>query len=792
MRKLFIKKNNHGSTLLTVIICLALVSILGSLILSATMTNLQMKMVESKSKRNFYSCEIAMEEIRTGLEELAATKIREVYETDILNNFAAYLTIPEDQRNDKIKKLVAEKILRELGQTDGIASEDLFTEAGILPKIGDLFDLYLTELDKTEASLSRIISSTGDAVVLKDICVKYTKEDYETTITSDIVITLPAFTFTNGTETTIYRMEAPFQSFALVSDGQIRSRHTSGENTVIGSVYAGGGITVDSQITESHTLTLQGGDIISRGDITAVDTGKLIIKGSTLMDGTLKLPVIWADNLKTKTTSLYSAGFTKPTTIEINGVCLVKDDLTLEGSNSYVVLKGAYVGYTGLHTAEGSAIMINGTGSTLDLYDLDSLILAGRAHISVDDDVRMEEDILTGESVAWKSNQRAYLIPGKFITGINHNPITQSDIGEYNVPNVNFTGVPMDSTDPSYLNYVDPLHPYKIAAKQTIEGNSSTILRYYYLDFLSGKQADAYLQEFISKKAPVLNFMEPFTLGRVRLPKSSSEVASVGNLMSYDGVEVKLQNGLSNSYPSDPLASNPDSELDQAIRQLKLDDTVYSNAGLDSGNSVGMLEALYSKITHLLSLQSTKTYRDTDKVVASAVISGGVRWIGDHYAGYTGIQYYGSDKVIDSVDVISPDSFLVIHGDATINTNINGFVIASGNITIGNHVTINGMVISSGERDHDNQLISGGNITVGDNVTVNGRIIAAGNIDLGRNDSFTAANDTSLLHVFELQGEVLQNLFRNAEMSINFTVTEPPDNLVDLSAMISYENWRKD
>ncbi|NLO08600.1 MAG: hypothetical protein GX129_01865, partial [Clostridiales bacterium] len=61
------KLNNQGSTLLTVIIIIAFIGILGSMMLSVTMTNLQMKMIERKSKENFYTCESTLDEMRTRL-----------------------------------------------------------------------------------------------------------------------------------------------------------------------------------------------------------------------------------------------------------------------------------------------------------------------------------------------------------------------------------------------------------------------------------------------------------------------------------------------------------------------------------------------------------------------------------------------------------------------------------------------------------------------------------------------------------------------------------------------------
>ncbi|HKL79079.1 MAG TPA: hypothetical protein VJ888_01445 [Mobilitalea sp.] len=797
MRKL----NNQGSTLLTVIICIALIGILGSMMLSVTMTNLQMKIVERGAKENFYSCEVAMEEIKIGIEEIAAEQISTVYKEKIMNKFATYLSYTdEDARNKYIKNMVAIEILKQLGDVDVSMSEsDLIngvikiddelskftgypSEATVEVTIGsdpDTPSIYCTSIDVGS------VSDVVEAVVIEDVSVKMTKNDYQTSITSNIVITLPNFTFDEdivpGDPETTYHLVAPFEGYALLADGGIISDNNSGTSTVTGDVYAGeAGITVDSQVLESHALNINAKNIVTRGNITVEDTGKLVIRGM----GT-NIPLVWADNLVTRTTDMYMNSSYK-TTMDIIGLCFIKDDLTLDGSNSVVEINGAYVGYSGTHTEKGSSIIINGTGSSMDLQGLNSLILAGRAHVSVDDPLK-EADILTGESIAFKSNQKAYLIPGKFIENTNHNPVTQADLlaNANIVPLVNFTSA--EITDMLYSSYLST-PPMKIAAKQTIEGNVATLLRYYYLNFASGLKADQYLQEYLSRDPSALDVMEPFKLGQVKLPEESlNEVVCAGNKMSYNGLSVTLSQGISNAHISDEAADNE-------ISGMLLDEAIYlSGDGFSNSYRVNQLDSLYSKMTHLLYLDSNRAYQETDKAIGSSLIPAGMSSISGYLTKYTELQYYSTTKTFESSDIdLTKLSCIIVDGDATLNSNFNGVLIASGDITINDDVTVNGMVVSIGTISPTGT--STGDIILEDRVIVNGRLVATSNILLGAGVNIAATDAVVLADIntiFTNYGEVLSKLFTNAEMTINYSIDQTAGVLVDMSALVSYENWRK-
>jgi type II secretory pathway pseudopilin PulG len=790
------KRNNQGSTLLTVIICIAFIGILGAVMLSVTMTNLQMKMIESKSKENFYTCEMAMEEIRVGIQELTANAIQTVYKDQVFPNFTTYMKMTEADRNKEIQNMVAKALVPVLGNTEGISNpENLFTME-FSPDV-ELYRTYLSYPENTAVSALRLSTSkasytleeenilfSSSSILIKDIKIIYTKEDYQTSISSDIRITMPEFSFDQEGEEETSDLVQPFKDYVLVADGGIISENGTGTNNIQGSVYAGtNGITVKNSnvISGNHEVVINGENIVTRGNLTVSDTAKLTV-------GTTQPPVIWADNIRTS--SDYSQSTTASTIMDIYGNCIIKDDLILDAANSDVTITGAYIGYTGLHTAEGSAIMVNGLGSDLNLQNLSSLILAGRAHVNVEDqNLGKDSDIMTGESVALKSNQRAYLLPGDFITNVLHNPVTEEDIRPEGsaspiVPNIDISNGEID-----YETYT--AGAYKIAAKQSItSGGMASTLRYYYLNFKSGIDADRYLKDFMAEKKSVLNNTLPFTMGNIKLPDSN--YFSVGNLMSYpdrtDGLpkEVQLTPGLSTTL--EPLYPDfKDQIIDEYVAGLTLG-TGEFDAVLE-GRKVSQLEGLYSKISHLLNLEGeTLSFTEGDPVVASGIVGGGVTYITTGTALSTDHYILSKVSPFNNTNPVS-EYIVVVNGDAVIENGaiLNGILIASGNITIGEDAKINGMVISTGET-------ADGDITVNDRVIVNGRLAAVNNIYLGTDGTFTT-NETietnSLAPLFLLEGTFLSNVLKNSNSTVHFNTSAADLADISISNMITYENWRK-
>lgn len=823
MRKLMKRINHKGSTLLMVIICLALIGILGSLMLSVSMVNYQMKAVENKSKKNFYTCEKALEEVKSGLEELAASAIEQEYE-EVLKNYVLYSILSEDARNNRIR---GEVIIR-LSNNSVFNKKNITTDGykEYKEELSTLFESYLSTpvgytITLSKASIDSPVDFVSDPanstyyLKFKNVMIEYADNFYKTSITTDIKVTIPSFTFSAQEDTLTYSMEQPYAGYAIAADGEIQSINSNGTNTIRGNVYAGSKITVsDLGSLQKHTVTITGNNIATRGDIIVKNTATLNIGNST------NRPVLWAKNLVTDTTGYYST--IAPTTLNVNAICLMKDDLTLNGRNSAVTMTGAYIGYTGQHTAEGSSIIINGAGSGLDLSGLSTLLLAGRAHVSVEDSKlgTINTSVMTGESLAFKSNQRAYMVPGDFIRlklasstsdpGIvaKHNPITDGDLTGTTAAGATVNYLPVvsvtnsslktfmgNTVDKAYLNSADP---YRLISKQTTL--DSHILRYYYLNFSSGKMCDQFFADYFTKYKAQLQLMDGCRPGSIRIP-DASDIYSVGNVMSYQpasvGVAEQLNcmSGLSSGYTDDSamdkhIAGKMFSTLDNSPVSL------YQGTVLD-GKKISDLPGLFFNMTHYLSPKASSfIYDESDQAVASTIKYSGIsEVIADTGAGskVTGFTYSNSLPVDPSTL-----SIVVMNSNTVISSGFNGLLITTGNVTIGAGAKINGIIIAAG-----NGTVTS-DVTVGNNATVNGRIIATGNVYLGENCTIDCTQNTSfngavadtavetfLSDMFKTNGKLLWKLFVNPDVTVNITSGSVSSDLININNLVTCENWRK-
>ncbi len=792
------KLNNCGVSLFVVVVCIAILSILGTLMVSVTMTNLQMKMIEGKSKKNFYSCEKAMEEIRTAVQEITATAIRKVYETKVLNNYASYLPddrIPEDVRirNQRVQNLVIIELVKALGDP----TTYLYDETGnrISPVEGkdillikDYFDVYLSDKEITDGEESdkektvivnqpKLLIESEPCVRIQDLTVKYNNGEYSSAITSDIVVQIPDFIFAGDEGEAGYKLEWPFQDYILVADHQIEFDDMdidANETYLKGSIYAGsGGINFNGRGRARSLVNIQGENIVTRGDINVSNTAKLAICSDS------NLPLIWSNNIV-----VGAPGSTSPTDLTIQGICLVKDDLVLNGRNSRVVFEkdkegapqGAYIGYTGTNSAAGSAIMLNGAGSNLDLSGLSQLILAGRAHMSVNNNDN--DHILTGESIAFKSNQRAYLLPKELIAN-KFNPVREEEYsGEKPI---------ITDGDIGGISYTDYA---RSEPKEIIIQTWPKPFRYYYLNFYDGKSADAFLEKYFSfaQNQDIMNRMDPFGItGEVRLPADGS-IFTAGNAMSYRGGRVQLKAGLSTEYDTD-------TKLNKEIANMSLS---YPIDDIDKVIKVGELSGLYSRISHLLDVNSTKTYQndEDDSETAGSFLKGNdvTALISMKDTLPEGIEIIDGDKEIEAKGVFS--GICIVKGNITIKSEAQiqkGILIATGNITVEDKVKIQGMLVAMGE------LADTGKIILKDKVTVNGCLVAAdlspdkrlGEILLGSDNNISMDPEVKnyLMEMFQANGTVLYQLFKGA--SVTECLEAQQASFVDLSNIITYENWKK-
>ena len=464
MKKNSFHKDDRGASLLAVLILMVVVSAIAVVITKITIVNIQMKEVERGTKKNFYSADAIMDDLRTGAREQAETALENAY-ADVLQHYVDY-TSGGKNAQDVFKQNYMNGLEKYFADPDPMKTKvDTTNKQGnVVYRVAgyDADKVKGCILDGTQQGCFvapadpkyEIDYGTG-TFTLKDVRVVYKDaQDYETTITTDLVFSTPDMNFSGQSQV------KEFMKYALIADDQINVNASN--VTVDGSVYAGvGGIVASG----NGTGELKGRMILTRGDIVA-DMGSALKVG----DGNSS---IWAENIMTTGKSA--------ATLNVNGNMYVADDLALNAKESKVTLQGNYYGYnfqknygagdTVATDADfSSAIMINGKSSSLNIQNLKYLLLAGRTFISRGNN-SSNTDIQMGESIAARTNQLAYYVSDKYVKTENGegvvlkwNDAQNVRIGEKEYPIGESDYAASIHVDPvkldGWLNHANPIVPY--------------------------------------------------------------------------------------------------------------------------------------------------------------------------------------------------------------------------------------------------------------------------------------------------------------------------------------------
>ena len=464
MKKNSFHKDDRGASLLAVLILMVVVSAIAVVITKITIVNIQMKEVERGTKKNFYSADAIMDDLRTGAREQAETALENAY-ADVLQHYVDYTSGGKNVQ-DVFKQNYMNGLEKYFADPDPMKTKvDTTNEQGnVVYRVAgyDADKVKGCILDGTQqgcfvapADPKYEIDYGAGTFTLKDVRVVYKDaQDYETTITTDLVFSTPDMNFSGQSQV------KEFMKYALIADDQINVNASN--VTVDGSVYAGvGGIVASG----NGTGELKGRMILTRGDIVA-DMGSALKVG----DGNSS---IWAENIMTTGKSA--------ATLNVNGNMYVADDLALNAKESKVTLQGNYYGYnfqknygagdTVATDADfSSAIMINGKSSSLNIQNLKYLLLAGRTYISRGNN-SSNTDIQMGESIAARTNQLAYYVPERYVkvesgesTLLKWNDAQNVRIGEKEYPIGESDYAASIHVDPvkldGWLNHANPIVPY--------------------------------------------------------------------------------------------------------------------------------------------------------------------------------------------------------------------------------------------------------------------------------------------------------------------------------------------
>lgn len=780
-------KNNNGSTLLLVIIAMAFIGILGSLILSLTMTNIQMKQVDFQAKVNFNETETVLHELQTGLEKLSSECMYKAYNYLLLH----YSDITKDSTKSLKSEFDTQYINALVKQLSGSDYNPLaLTPYYYMPSLLKSYLITSTnpddavlydDADRTTNFLKVNLDTTNvesiNSVVLKAVKIKYldSATGYETFITTDINLESPNLNFDSAS---IY---PEFTKYALIADKQVNAQNGTGMS-INGNIYAGdGGILVDAtNVTtpdpsnpNGFNLKINGSTLITRGDITSTNYAKLFIGNESTMN-------IWAENIVTlNNISAYS------TYLNIKGNIKVADDLMLKAKNSQVVISGNYHGFNFNRTNTidedttnrvdskySSAIFINGLNSSLDMSGVNNLIVKGRAFVSRKSEITSgvgsggSNDIMTGESVAVKSNQTAYFVPNEYIW-CGHNPITQTELDAKPVGTneIDFSTAPADLrnllTLKGYTEYY-----YQI---------SGMTIKYYYLEFKDQESANTYFSNYASiasNKAKLENNAKNYLVDTGIGVKLSPNLLLAANALTFDTG--------SNSNLHKPTLG----KLDDSNNNLK----VMLNDSIRTAYEYRALQ---------LGLIPTSTLPAADFRLMKA----------EHPLFKTILKH----KDNGTIDV--SDDYSVISEEANIGTS-KGFIDAGGlkrkeiPITIGSNTYHIFMVDNPGAAfllstniglHNKGIIVATGDVVV--NANYEGMIIAGGTIHMASNSVSVTSNPSLVQEIFS-NALQMERTSWSSDATKRFThyfteysnesagVAENIDQ-VDISSYITYENWKK-
>lgn len=446
------KKKDSGSTLITVIVAVAFVTILTTIILSTSSVNYKMKTIDRGTRDDFYYAEKVLNDVYAGVGQKSAKLAGKAYSDAFKKVGTTDTTGTTYDRakvsRDEFKKKFFEDVYDEYSTNTLDTLKDYVVPVNIA-RIDDVdviaadaIQYRYTDGTKGTVYKSKFVDpaetlETKDLIITNVTVESKDKGGYRSVIKTDIIIEVPTLDF--------FGVNADVTEYGIIA---CQGVYINGGCTVNGNVYAGIHPTANSADTAAGakrlygginvlggTANMKGNYIVSKGDINISGTGtKFVVENASL--GSANLPNLWFDTLRTV------KGSSNPE-VRIKANSFVLNDLELNGDGGQVKIGGNYYGYsdrtavasiddTNKHdnsisiAAElsaddnSSAIIINGRKNSLDMKDIETFVLMGKAYVDFTTKsstfTGAEKEVETAEGVALKTNQQLYIVPNDFMS----------------------------------------------------------------------------------------------------------------------------------------------------------------------------------------------------------------------------------------------------------------------------------------------------------------------------------------------------------------------------------------
>lgn len=477
-------RGNRGSGIVMVLVCMLCVTLLGTALLYLSYTGLLIKTTERQSKQNFYSAETAVEEMRAGVQQAVSDSIAAAYKESLVRYTSA--------EPDQIFRTAFVDALWQWSNEDGALFNKTTRSYDLDVLRGFVSDP--THVHVSADSAVELLGAGADQVFrLRGLQVTYTDaKGYETTITTDISVSMPSFTYI------LSRLPLTgLPEYAVIARDTLKQEIGNSRLNIDGSAYA-------HKIVLSgtgSTLTVENGVLVCGDTVQVKDSGPNADTARLLVERTVNL---WASRIEVLTDG----------TVDLRGDTYVADDLDLSGTGASATLSGSYYGFgnSAVKGSESSAILVNGRNANLDLSGLTQLMLTGHSFVS-DYNHQAEgspvTDVLMGESVSTRGNQQAYLIPSAYLTNtqtgksLGSNPFVWT--GNPAVVELNAMGA---AAYAGYVTTARSIKPVYIG----YPGAVNQKIAYYFINFASEEQANAFFKDyFAAHPAEIKSYLDTYT-----------------------------------------------------------------------------------------------------------------------------------------------------------------------------------------------------------------------------------------------------------------------------------------
>ena len=734
--KLHKQTDDKGSAMVVVIIAMAFIGILASVLMYMSLLNYQMKANNLQAKDNFYSAETVLDEIRVHMEEQASTSLGDAY-TQILVNYddtsisekeskLRYAFLNSMQKAYKCSDTASlnyydlEKLFNslspevqkytELQTSDGVNSYTIKMVGGVVQTTGtNGSGDAVSDLPKGQLTLFT------DGLSFQKLKVIYTDANgYVSLIQTDIRVKMPDMSFAQAVSL------PSLTSMSLVAQKNIQVVAESGKFSdakIAGSFYADKVLVGNEDDTTSAnvTLTLEEPTGKENDDKRMVAATELYLgKGATLESDSYG--ELWAG----KITMHGAATSTGSANMNFKGNDVyVAGDLRIDGANNNFTAgslvgenySGQYIGFGTGENGDSSAIVVNGTGTDIDLSGLINLTLAGNTYIATktakdnltgadgnpNGSASDRKDILMGQSIAVKSDQLAYLVPGDLIKQ-GSNPVTREQADTMGNTAVDFNAASSMLGGNSLASY--GITKFITNGSSDSQGvrtfykrlNSKITIVYYYVSFDNSTQAGREAaNRYKVNKSTMDAYASIYTDGiKIRNQSAGAYIMHLaGNVVMFDKDQT------TGSYNGSLLNATLGSDQSNIgyKQQLAADDSKF--------------KALCKKL-----IDGYEQLSPSEKADAANVYSNLVNK--DEITSFTGVVR-GAGLVVDTEKYFESTAYpdckaVIVYGDYTYpeagHEFKSGIIIATGNVKIQDGKEFNGVILA------------GGNILLGQNVKV--------------------------------------------------------------------------